>query len=81
METSYRGAGDQYPRKFFRHAKGKHQRHQISKQVCYNLKRLLKWTRNEPENTEKRLSKLAFRLWQFLMPQATKSRLVVVDSG
>lgn len=48
--------------------------------VCYNLKRLLKWTTAGNENAEKTLAKCLFRLWLFLMPQAGKCRLVMAVS-
>lgn len=48
--------------------------------VCYNLKRLLKWTGNGIENTERALAKLLFMLWLFLVLQGRKSRLGVAVS-
>ena len=45
--------------------------------VCYNLKRLLKWTGESLKNTEKTLAKLFSVLWLFFMPQDGKSRLMM----
>ncbi|HET7898419.1 MAG TPA: IS1182 family transposase [Flavisolibacter sp.] len=48
--------------------------------VCYNLKRLLKWTAEGIENTGKTLVKCFFMLWVSPVQQVGKSRLTVAVS-
>lgn len=48
--------------------------------VCYNLKRLLKWTADGIENIEKTHAKCIFRLWLLIVQQGAKRRIAVAVS-
>lgn len=48
--------------------------------VCYNLKRLLKWTSETLKNTDEALVKCFYMLWLFLMQHRWKSRFQVAVS-
>ena len=48
--------------------------------VCYNLKRLLKWTTEDIENAGKPFAWPLFALWSLLVPQTKKYRLAVAAS-
>jgi hypothetical protein len=48
--------------------------------VCYNLKRLLKWTSENLKNTENMLAKRIFLLWLALMLHGRKRRLTLAVS-
>jgi transposase len=49
--------------------------------VCYNLKRLLKWTSENLQNTQKTLAQLIFVLWNSMLMHGRKSRLQVAVSS
>ena len=49
--------------------------------VCYNLKRLLKWTGDESKNTEKTLAKLVFMLWLSISQHKEQRRLAMAVSS
>lgn len=49
--------------------------------VCYNLKRLLKWTSESIQNPGKTLAKCFFVLWLLMVPQDRKSRLAMAVSS
>ena len=48
--------------------------------VCYNLKRLLKWTSENSKNTEATLAKLFFVLWCIPVLHNRKSHLALAVS-
>jgi hypothetical protein len=48
--------------------------------VCYNLKRLLKWTADGIGNTKKTLHQFLFLLWLLLVQHGGKHRLAVAVS-
>ena len=48
--------------------------------VCYNLKKLLKWTAEDGENRDKMPANLLLMLWPFLVLQGGKSRTGIAVS-
>jgi len=46
--------------------------------VCYNLKRLLKWTNEGLQNPRKTLAQLLFVLWSLLVQRVRTNRMAFV---